>query len=405
MSGDQSPADRGGDCRNSYPIDASPATTGLTRELAARIARDGPLRFGDFMEAALYHPQHGYYAQPTTSIGRSGDFFTSVSTGPLFGQLLAARFLKDFETLGRPSRWRVTECGAHDGTLAGDVLEAICNADPSAYDALEYAVVEPLATLRERQQSKLASFGKRVRITSDPAALAQEPLPGLVFGNEVLDALPFDVLVAEEGSWKEQRVSRHERDGFRWERCAITEPALAGAAADLPCRPDGTRVEWRCGMEEFLRAMRQTVRDPLMIWIDYGFAAADLLAPGRSEGTMRVFSRHRASEDPLADPGRHDITAHVDFTAVARAAMRIGGTATDFRSQGSWLTGLAGPWLAAREGRADPAAARQFQTLTHPAHLGSRFHVIELSWRTGSSAADAADATTLEQRLFAPVDG
>jgi SAM-dependent MidA family methyltransferase len=116
-----------------------------------------------------------------------------------------------------------------------------------------------------------------------------------------------------------------------------------------------------------------------MIWVDYGFPRQDYYHPGRTEGTLRTFSKHRAGDDPLADPGEADITAHVDFTAMAEAAQSLGWRQSLLRDQGRWLTEIGREWLLEMEGSPQPAALRQFQTLMHPAHLGAKFHAIELT--------------------------
>lgn len=153
--------------------------------------------------------------------------------------------------------------------------------------------------------------------------------------------------------------------------------------------PEGYRTEVRRDYLEFLAPLVTSVGEKgLLLWIDYGFARPEYLAPERTTGTLRTFSNHRAGEDPFEAPGEIDITAHVDFTAVAEAGLDIGAVPTEFTNQGSWLTGLARPWLASQDGNPDPALIRQFQTLTHPGHLGSRFHVLELA--VGAVASDEA---------------
>ena len=124
-----------------------------------------------------------------------------------------------------------------------------------------------------------------------------------------------------------------------------------------------------------------------LLWLDYGFARPEYYSPDRKSGTLRTFSNHRAAENPLATPGEIDITAHVDFTAVAEAAIVLGCQPLGFQNQGAWLTGVGREWLLAQEGTADRSALRQFQTLTHPAHLGGCFHVLELAWNPPAAPA------------------
>lgn len=355
--------------------------------LRRKIEVEGPLGFADFMAAALYEPGLGYYARSTRQVGREGDFFTSVSVGPLFGTLLAGRFLRDWRERGEPDRWRIIECGAHDGTLAADVLVGLAGMEPRAFDALEYVICEPLESLRAAQMETLGRFGETVRIMEKADGLAANPLPGIAFGNEVLDALPFHVVEFRDGRWLECRVGLGPDGGFVWNHAEIGGGALSAALVLLGNDfPEGYRTEVRTGYETFLRPLSEALVSALMIWPDYGFARQDYYHPLRKNGTLRTFANHQAAEDPLSDPGAADITAHVDFTAVAEAAQRLGGRPVAFRSQGSWLTGNAGDWLLGQEGSPDARLMRQFQTLVHPAHLGGSFQVIELSWDPGHPA-------------------
>jgi SAM-dependent MidA family methyltransferase len=144
--------------------------------------------------------------------------------------------------------------------------------------------------------------------------------------------------------------------------------------------PENYRTEVRTNFRTFLEPLLSCLSSGLLVWPDYGFARPEYYHPDRTTGTLRTFSKHRAAEDPLATPGEIDITAHVDFTAVAQAAAELGCRIGGFRNQGAWLTEVGREWLLSWEGSPQPQALRQFQTLTHPAHLGGSFHVLELLW-------------------------
>lgn len=386
-----------------YPIPSSPATPSLMAILRDRIEREGPVSFADFMATALYHPDLGYYARETRQVGREGDFFTSVSVGPLFGELLARRFLKEWESAGSPGRWRILECGAHDGTLAADVLDALSRLAPAAFSALEYVIPEPLPRLQAAQRETLARFERAIRFVTGLGALAEDPLPGVAFGNELLDALPFHVVEWRNGRWHECRVANHDGE-FSWDTASgVSDPALIAILTKLgDSFPENYRTEIRTNLRAFLAPLTRCLSSGVMIWPDYGFARPEFYHPDRTKGTLRTFSRHRAAEDPLSAVGEIDITAHVDFTAVAETAVSLGMQPTGFRNQGAWLTEAARDWLLSQEGNPDAGALRQFQTLTHPAHLGGSFHVIELSWNQPHACPAAADLHRLALRACPP---
>lgn len=345
--------------------------------------------FPEFMASALYDPELGYYARSVRQVGRGGDFFTSVSVGPLFGELLARRFLREWQETGAPERWRIIECGAHDGRLAADLLGALRRLDPRAFTALEYAIPEPLPLLQAAQRETLRDFAGKVRFLSAASELFEDPLPGIAFGNELLDALPFHVVEFTSAGWRECRVGLAEDGEFFWEIHPIADPQLAAAVAALGKQfPEGYRSEIRTNFRDVLQPLTRALSSGLLIWPDYGFARPEYYHPDRRQGTLRTFSRHRAAEDPLATPGGIDITAHVDFTAVAEAAISLGCQLGSFLKQGSWLTEIARDWLLSLEGQPPPSGLREFQTLTHPAHLGGSFHVLELHWnQPGKSPA------------------
>lgn len=335
------------------------------------------------MSAALYHPRHGYYTRGARRIGRHGDFFTSVSVGPLFGSLLARRFLRHWRESGSPGRWRITECGAHDGKLAADILAAVQSLDPDAAGALEYAICEPLPTLQTLQQETLRDSPVKIRFATHPADLAGDPLPGIVHGNELLDALPFHVVEWRDCRWHELGVALDDSQSFVWHARVVDDPELAAALEKLGAGfPDGYRTEIRPRFRDFLEPCVRGLRPgkSLMFWIDYGFERVDYYHPDRVSGTLRTFSNHRAADNPLVCPGEADITAHVDFTAVAEAVAALGGAPAPLQTQGTWLTRISRDWLLAQEGNPDPKSLRQFQTLTHPAQLGASFQVFEAAF-------------------------
>lgn len=372
----------------------------MTRRILDRIARAGPLDFAAFMEAALYDPADGYYADPGRAIGRHGDYFTSVSVGPAFGTILARWLLDRWHALGAPRRWRVAEPGAHDGQFAADLTAALAALDSAATAGLVYTVPEPLAARREALARRFATLPVAGLEILGPDAPPPPPLPGAVVANEVLDALPCHLIEFDGTRWLERAVDAAADGRLVLRPRPPADPALAAAVAPLGTSvPAGCRAEVRTGLGAFLRPLRDLLERGCLLFLDYGFARPELHHPDRREGTLRTFAGHRAGDDPLATPGACDLTAHVDFTAVADAAATLGLTPARFEPQGLFLTRLARPWLAALSNIPEPeraAAIRQFHTLTHPAHLGAAFHALELAWNV---PADPAAAATARRRL------
>lgn len=317
----------------------------LTEILRAEIAANGPMPFRDFMARALYDPQHGYYASGRARIGRKGDYFTSVSVGPLFGALLARQFAEVWEKLGRPTGFTLVEQGAHDGTLAADVLAALPGEMPT-----RLTIIEPSPHWRAAQQAKLA--GRDVHWVESVDAL--EPFIGVHYSNELLDAFPIHLVHRVDGTLRERAV------------------ALEGARfvfTDVP--PSSARLhegEVNLAALDWLRALAPKLTRGVALVIDYGYTRTD----PRTD-TLEAIAAHRRV-DPLENPGEADITAHVDFAALA--------TATDldvlgFTDQHHFLVALSRLHFA--EGvRPDPRDARAFQTLSHPTMLGRAFKVLAL---------------------------
>lgn len=352
----------------------------MRERLLAAIAERNGIPFPEYLGIALYDPDLGYYAKSGDQVGRGGDFFTSVSVGPLFGRLLARRFLRWWEGNGKPGEWRVMETGAHDGKLAADILAEIRRLNRTAWEGLEYAIPEPLPRLRGLQRERLASLASRLRITADMGELADSPAPGIAFGNEILDALPFHLVEMREGTWLELHVNADGDGPLHFEPRVIPGSSdLAQRATSLGTAfPEGYRTEIRTNFGAFLRDLTKCISGGLLLFTDYGFAAPEYYDTSRSTGTLRTFSKHKAGEDPLALPGECDITAHVDFTDLARAAAASGHSPTLFSNQGSYLTGLAKQMILDGE-ISDAKTIAQFRSLTHPAHLGASFHAIEFT--------------------------
>ncbi len=350
----------------------------MSEKILTKLRTDNSIPFPDYLDLVLYDPTSGYYARSDSQVGRTGDFYTSVSVGPLFGRLLARRFLKWWEENGQPARWRILEIGAHDGKLAADILTTLRELSPTAWQSLEYAIPEPLPRLREAQKARIDDLAAKLLIRPSITEISSESLPGIAFGNEILDALPFHLVKMIDGNWQELHV-RSEKNN---ELCFVPQPVLPDSDLSEKLRalgngfPENYTTEIRTAFLPFLNAVSSCLTDGMLLFIDYGFAAPEYYDTQRVTGTLRTFSKHTAGENPLERPGEIDITAHVDFTDLTRAASANGYIPIEFSTQSSYLTHLAKP-LILSGGLSDPKSISQFQSLTHPAHLGGKFHAIE----------------------------
>jgi SAM-dependent MidA family methyltransferase len=212
----------------------------LIQIIRDRIRARGPVSFAWFMQQALYHPEHGYYSSGRCRIGRGGDYFTSVSVGPLFGQMLAAQFAEIWETLDRPNDFVLVEQGAHHGEFATDVLKAARVQSPDFFATLRYRIIEPFPILQQRQQNVLRSFAEK---TEWCAALSEmEPFCGVHFSNEMLDAMPVHLLIAagdaETRRWHERFVERAS-PGFAFIERPVSDERLRAQLAKIPPAPAG----------------------------------------------------------------------------------------------------------------------------------------------------------------------
>lgn len=365
----------------SYLGEGAGATARLREIVMAEIEAGGPISFRKFFDTVLYHPEWGYYARPKKArTGQEGDFFTAVSVGPLFGSILADYAAAVWERKGRPTQFRIVEWGAEQGDLARDVLARSKELAGEFAEALQYAIVEPLPLKRKALQDTLP----QAQVVAQASELPAEP--GLVLGNELIDALSFWLVRMENGRWREKRVGggasgsqSADQASFAFE---LAEPnsELRERLKLLPTNlPEGYETEIRPALTDLLTEMKSVLTMGEVLLFDYGFERSDLYHPSRTTGTLRTYGRHQADEDPLIHLGQLDITAHVDFTALEEEAKEVGLLPERLESQGGFLTKAATQLLTNREGQVDGAFMRQFQTLTHPGHLGTKFSVFRAS--------------------------
>jgi SAM-dependent MidA family methyltransferase len=360
----------------------------LSDKLAKQIARQGVISFANYMEQALYCPNLGYYERRAASIGRAGDYFTAVATGPMFGRLLAWRFAAWLREL--PGEQQLVEAGAHDGRLAHDILDALRRQHPAEFERVRLCLVEPSASRRAWQAETLREFSSRVCWWSSwDEAHAAGGVTGIIYANELLDAFPVRRFGwdAPRQRWFEWGVS-HATGTFVWVRMELADPGsveqlLAEHGLGVPPElaavlPDGFTVECAPEAIRWWGQAARALRRGRLLTLDYGREATGFLQPHCRQGTLRAFRQHRPADDPLAMPGEQDLTADVNFTAVRSAGEAAGLITECFQSQEQFFSELlrsmtAGPgeytnWT--------PSQVRQVQTLLHPEHLGRAFHVL-----------------------------
>lgn len=355
----------------------------LVRLIRDEIARGGPMTFARFMELALYHPAHGYYTSGRCVIGRGGDYFTNVSVGSLFGEMLALQLREMWRHLGQPAEFVIVEQGAHDGRLAADILGAATAAKDGFADAIRYVIVEPFAPLQAAQAGTLREFGGRVTWRSTVDEL--EPFSGVCVSNELLDAMPVHLISRGENSasWQERYVSVNA-DALEFEAGALSNDELSVAAAALPQVHGAYQTEINLAASAWTRAIAGRLERGYILAIDYGYGRAQYYAAERSCGTLRAVAAHRVVPSPLSNVGHADITAHVDWTSIAEAGIAAGMSVAGFTDQHHFLTGL----LDSHPGfitSLDAGKRRGLQTLLHPEMLGRTFQVLCL--RRGVDAA------------------
>lgn len=347
-------------------------------------AAGGQISFARYMELTLFAPGLGYYSAGAQKFGEQGDFVTAPEISPLFSRALAhqiAEVLTTFDSAGN-----VLEVGGGSGVMAADMLAELdtLNTLPAQYFILELS-----ADLQTRQRETLAAkvphLLERVRWLNELPATG---FRGVVVANELLDALPVHCFVKDDSVKTEERV--RERcvsfvDGrFQWTTNETGELPLPAHLSELVAAlPTGYESEINLAATGWVQSIAALLETGVVLLIDYGYAATEYYHSRRNAGTLMCHYRHRAHDDPFVYPGLQDITAHVDFTAIAEAAVAAGLDVRGYNSQGSFLLGcgiteLAQPFENMTE-QQQILQAQQVRTLTLPAEMGERFKVIALA--------------------------
>jgi SAM-dependent MidA family methyltransferase len=345
----------------------------LVAELRERIATAGRVTFRDFMEAALYHPRFGYYSTHGEAMTRGGDYVTSPEVHPVFGALVAKQIIEIWDALGRPGRFDVIELGGGGGLLARDIM-ARSGREPAFDAALRYAIVERSPALTARQRATLAQADMDGRVTwlDDLPASAE----GMVVSNEFFDALPVHRVRREAGELREVYVTH---DGRRFTE-VLGPPSTPDIAAYFGALGvllgDGCFAEANLEAPRWIGRIAGALRSGAVLTFDYGYAATELYAPWRRDGTLLCFYRQSVSSDPYARVGKQDITSSVDFTTLRAAGEAHGLVSAGIASQTEFLERLGiGEGVAAAAGEGANleeyfARRRVVMDLIDPGRLG-----------------------------------
>ena len=342
-----------------FADEAASVSTPLGALVRRAIARDGGwLPFDRFMALALYAPGLGYYSRASRQFslmpGSGSDFVTAPELSPLFGRALARQV---GEALAACDAVEVWEFGAGSGALAAQLLAALGNA------VSRYTIVELSAPLRAAQRERLAAFAGKLAW----ADRLPERIHGVVVGNEVLDAMPVQLLHFDGARWLERGVALHGGELHFADRATDLRPPVEGPFSA------GYTTEIHPQAEAFVATLAERLERGAAFFIDYGFPRAEYYHPQRDGGTLMCHRAHRADTDPLADVGEKDITAHVDFTGIALAAQDAGLDVLGYTSQARFLMNCS--VLDLLHG-ADIATVANTQKLLTEHEMGELFKVI-----------------------------
>jgi SAM-dependent MidA family methyltransferase len=361
--------------------------------VAERIRQRGPVTVAEFMGLALYAPEVGYYARAAQRSGRTGDFFTSVDVGPLFGALLAERFAAWWRSLGDgargPERIDLVEAGAGNGRLTRDMLDAAARRDAGFYHAIAAYLVERSAEARAAQAQVLGAH--LARLAHSGGDLPAQ-IDGVVVANELLDAFPVHLVEMSASGLGEIYVDL-EADRLVERSGPPSSPDLAEYLADAGVTlASGARAEINLAAVAWMTDVAARLRRGFVVIVDYGHEAAELYSEARSRGTLATYHRHLVDAPGpdghrgpawLADPGSRDLTSHIDFTSIRRAAERAGLETVAVVPQTRFLLDiLEGSPLVAELSAPDRLADRlALKTLLMPGGLGSTLTVMVFAKR------------------------
>ena len=349
----------------------------LRQKIEQEIRARGPIPFSRYMELCLYDPELGYYSRKVEQFGKAGDFYTSSDVHAVFGRLLARQFEEMWRVLGSPDRIEIVELGPGRGLFAQDVLGWSDKTFPDFFRALRYVLIESSSALRERINKTLARHFESGKAELAAAnAFDTGATPAIVFANEFFDALPVEIL-SKKGSLRIDAC-----DG----RFIETWMQPSAEEIEFPDRysvhPEAhERIEAPLAAQQYMNRIAASVQRGFLVAIDYGYAREEQLA-GRHRGTLKAIRQHSIGGSPYEAPGEQDITADVNFTALAAAAEKNGMQTHRLVTQSQFLMGIgeanqfADAFEECRVPQERAKVALQLKHLVTPAGMGESFHVL-----------------------------
>jgi SAM-dependent MidA family methyltransferase len=383
----------------------------IREQIEREIRERGPMPFSRYMQISLYDPSHGYYSRNAEQFGKAGDFYTSSDVHAVFGRLLARQFEEIWQALDRPPQIEILELGPGRGLFARDVLDWCNKKFPDFFAALTYTAQESSPALRVKLQDNLrehidaGSAHVGTAATGCPAERSSAPVgihrslspkgPLIVFANEFFDALPVEI------------VGAHGKLHVELENDRLRETWLPPLAEELEfldrygVHPEaGERIEVPMVAQSWIRQVAHSIPQGMLLIIDYGYTRNEQLA-GRHRGTLMAYRHHSVSPDPYQAPGEQDLTAHVNFTALAAACAEAGMRVETLLTQSQFLMGIgeknqfADAFEDCRVPQERTKVALQLKHLVTPVGMGEGFQVL-----IASRAVDPKKAAGLSGLRF-----
>ena len=319
----------------------------LKQKIIEKIKQTGSINFEAFMETALYHSEAGYYMRDITRLGKEGDFYTSSHLHPIFGAMLGRQMMEMWYFLDSAENFHIVEMGAGMGYLAKDMLDYLrwssaksqaLGKEKSFFDLLKYTIVELNPALKAKQQELLAEYRDKVEWISSLDEL--KPFTGCFLSNELLDAFPVRI-VRMDDELGEIYVAVKDDDLYEEVKPCSREVIeyFKEFSIDLsPMKPYMTEVNLR--IKDWLRQLNKKLNEGFILTIDYGYPAVEYYSEERNRGTLLCYYQHRTTEDPYANIGEQDITAHINFSSLDKWGSELGLLTVGFCPQGTYLISL-----------------------------------------------------------------